>query len=78
MKCDICKKESTWLEFVGSDMVCNKCINKNKVMGNVLRTHVNTFRFLIKKMKIENYEDLMKITKKEAWKYADLSVLNKK
>ena len=41
-------------------------------MGLILRTHMDTFRFLIRKLKINNYEDLMSLKREEIKKAADL------
>lgn len=72
MKCDNCKKESKWLEIIGSNLICHKCISKNKVIGLILRTHMDTFHFIIRKLKPQNYSDLMKISKEDVEKVADL------
>ena len=72
MKCENCKKESQWLEVIGSDFVCRKCIGKHKIMGLILRTHMDTFNFLVRNLKIQNYEELIKITREEIEKAADL------
>ena len=72
MKCDNCKKESQWLEIIGPQFICHKCIRKNKIMGLVLRTHMDTFRELIKKLKIENYQRLMEVTRQEVEKAVNL------
>jgi hypothetical protein len=72
MKCKNCKKESQWLEIVGSDYVCHKCIGKHKIMGLVLRTHMDTFNFLIRNLKIKNYEELIGVKQEEIEKAADL------
>ena len=72
MKCDICKKESQWLEFIGSSFVCHKCISKHKIMSLILRTHMDTFTFLLKKLKIKNYEELMNVSRKEIEEVTDL------
>jgi len=65
MKCDICKKESQWLEFIGPSFVCHKCISRHKIMGLILRTHIDTFKFLLRKLNIKNYEGLMNVSQKE-------------
>ena len=78
MKCTVCNKESTWLEFIGSDAVCQRCVNKNSIMGNLARTHTNTFHHIIKKIKPANYEEYMKISKEDAREHGDLTVLNRK
>ena len=72
MKCKNCRKESQWLEIIGSDFVCHKCIGKHKIMGLVLRTHMNTFNFLIRNLKIKDYEGLIGISREEIEKAADL------
>ena len=72
MDCDICKKESKWLEIIGPSFICHKCIRKNKVMGLILRTHTDTFRHIIKKLKIKSYEELIKIKREEIEEKTDL------
>lgn len=65
MKCDNCGKEETWIEMIGSNFICRKCVNKHKIMGLILRTHINTFQFVIKKLKVKNYDEFMKISRKQ-------------
>lgn len=65
MKCDNCGKEENWLEIIGSNFICKKCINKHKIMGLLLRTHVNTFQYALNQLKIKNYDELMKISRKQ-------------
>ena len=72
MKCENCKKESQWLEIVGSDFVCRKCIGKHKIMGLILRTHMDTFNFLVRNLKINNYKELIMVRREEIEKAADL------
>ena len=72
MKCENCKKESQWLEIVGSDFVCRKCIGKHKIMGLILRTHMDTFNLLVRKLKIKNYEELINVGREEIEKAVDL------
>ena len=76
MKCNICNKESQWLDFIGKECVCYKCINKNKLMGLIFRTHANTFRFLIRKMRISSYEQLLGVTKEDVEKHTDSKKIN--
>jgi len=64
MKCTNCKKEDQWLEMLGTDFICRKCINKHKIMGLVYRTHIDTFHFLIRKLNPKNYQEFMAITRK--------------
>lgn len=72
MKCDNCKIESQWLEIVGGNFICHKCINKHKIMGLVLRTHMDTFRSILKKLKVVDYSHLMQLTRKDIENVADL------
>lgn len=72
MKCDSCKKETQWLEIIGPKYFCHKCISRNKVLGLILRTHIDTFHFIIRKLKPKDYSDLMKISKKDVEEIADL------
>ena len=72
MKCENCKKESQWLEIVGSDFICRRCIGKHRIMGLILRTHMDTFNFLVRNLKIKNYKELINIKKEEIEKVADL------
>ena len=65
MKCSNCKKESTWLELIGQEFICHKCIQKHKLMGNLLRTNQKSFSIALKKLKINNYEELMNISKEQ-------------
>ena len=72
MNCDACKKESQWLEIVGPNFFCHKCISKNKILGLVLRTHADTFKFVIKTLKIKSYDELLKVKREDVEKVADL------
>jgi len=72
MKCTSCKKEDPWLEVIGSDFLCKKCINKNKLMGLIFRTHIDTFQFLLRKTEPKNYEEFMAITRKDIEKLVNL------
>ncbi len=72
MKCTNCKKESQWLEIMGSELICKKCVNKNKIMGLVYRTHIDTFHFLLRQIKPKNYEEFMQINRKQVEKLVNL------
>jgi len=64
MKCDVCKKESQWLEVIGKDFVCHACIQKgNKLLGAILRTHMDSFNRIVKKKSPADFEELKKLTK---------------
>ena len=65
MKCTNCKKEDQWLEIIGSDIVCKKCIHKHKILGLVYRTHIDTFHFLLRQLKPESYAAFMAVTRKQ-------------
>ena len=75
MKCDNCKRETQWLEIVGKEFICKTCIEKHKIMGNLHRTHINTFNWLIKKLDVQGYDDLMSVTREEIEKQVDLKGL---
>ena len=72
MKCSNCKKEDQWLEVIGSDFICKKCINKHKIMGLIFRTHTDTFHFILRQLKLKNYEEFMDITRKQIEKLVNL------
>lgn len=80
MKCDNCGKETPWLEVVGTEYICHKCIQKeNKLMGNILRTHMDSFVRVMKKLKIQNFEQFKSIKKEDIKGLLDISkVLNLK
>jgi hypothetical protein len=65
MKCNNCGKEQTWLELIGTDFICKVCIQKHKIMGNIFRTHTDTFRYVLKKMAIKNFQEYMAIERKQ-------------
>ena len=72
MECENCKKESQWLEIVGSNYICRKCIGKHKIMSLILRTHMDTFNLLIRKLKVKNYMELIEVTREQIEKAVDL------
>ncbi len=72
MLCTVCQKESRWLEIIGADFVCHNCIKRNKLMSYILKTHADTFRFIIKALKIKDYKEFLKITKEDIDKVTDL------
>ena len=65
MKCDNCGKDYNWLEVIGSSFICKRCIRKHKIMGLLLRTHTNTFQYALRQLKIKDYDEFMKITRKQ-------------
>ena len=72
MKCSNCKKEDPWLEVMGNDVICKKCIHKHKIMGLIYRTHIDTFHFLMRKIVPKSYEEFMAITRKDIEKLVNL------
>jgi hypothetical protein len=72
MKCDNCKKEDPWLEIIGSNFICKRCCQKHKEMGLVYRTHIDTFHFLIRRLKPVNYAEFLNISREQIEKTADL------
>ncbi|MFH1590880.1 MAG: hypothetical protein ABIC95_03045 [archaeon] len=72
MQCDNCKKEDQWLEMIGPEFVCHKCINKSRIMGLILRTHMDTFRFLVQKLSVKDYDGLMAVTREQIEAVTDL------
>ncbi len=72
MKCDNCKKENQWLEILGSNFICHKCIGKNKIMGFILRTKIDTFKYIIKKLNTDNYNSFMEIKREDIEKVVNL------
>jgi hypothetical protein len=66
MKCDICKKETQWLEVIGKDFVCHSCIQKhNKLIGAILRTHMDSFNRIMKKKKVQDFEEFKRLKKED-------------
>ncbi|MCF7861046.1 hypothetical protein K9M79_02285 [Candidatus Woesearchaeota archaeon] len=77
MNCNECGKESMWLESVGRNLICHKCLSKNKLIGQLVRTHIDSFHHLVKKSKITSYDKLMKLDKSDILKHVKLGrVLN--
>ncbi|MBD3354973.1 hypothetical protein GF361_03230 [Candidatus Woesearchaeota archaeon] len=72
MKCSNCKKEETWLEMIGSNFICPRCLQKHKIIGLVFRTNTKAFKRLIKKLKPKDYSEYMKITRKQVESAFDL------
>ena len=72
MQCDNCKKEETWLENIGSNFICSRCIQKHKEMGLIFRTHIDSFRRIIKKLKPHNYEEYTRLEKSQIEQVVEL------
>lgn len=78
MKCDNCGKESMFVEIIGKDMICKTCVQKHKIMGNLFRTHIDTFHFVLRKLKPADYEEYMKIDRKTLDKLVDFAKIGVK
>ncbi|MFT4297952.1 MAG: hypothetical protein ACMXX5_02060 [Candidatus Woesearchaeota archaeon] len=66
MNCDICHKQKQWLEVIGKNFVCHTCIQReNKLLGAILRTHMDSFNRVIKKKNIADFEQFKKLTKED-------------
>ncbi|MBW2996028.1 hypothetical protein KY332_01875 [Candidatus Woesearchaeota archaeon] len=72
MKCDNCNKEQTWLEMIGANFYCHRCIQKHKILGLVFRTNTEAFKKIIKKLKPASYEDYMALERKHIESIVDL------
>ena len=51
--------------MIGVDFICRKCVNKQKIMGLIYRTHIDTFHFLIRSISPKDYGEFMEITRKK-------------
>lgn len=73
MKCTNCSAETTWLEVVGGDIVCRKCLNKHQSMGLALRTSADSFKFLVKKLGLKNYKEYMKVKDEDIKQFVNIN-----
>lgn len=74
MKCDICSKEKQWLEVIGKNFVCHSCIQKhNKLLGNILRTHMDSFQRILKKKKVQDFEEFKQLKKEDIKEIVNIS-----
>lgn len=72
MKCDNCSTEDKWLECIGRDFICYKCINKHQGLGLILRTSADSFRYAVKKLKPADYDSMMKISTEQINEFVNL------
>ena len=70
MQCDSCKKEITFLYFIGKDNICNKCIAKHTVFKEVSESEDTMLRKALRAFDIKGFDDLKKITADQADKLA--------
>lgn len=59
------------MEIIGSDFVCQKCVQKHPVMRLIYNRHLDTFRSVIKRLQIKNYSDYMNIKREELEKFVN-------
>ena len=65
MKCSVCGKEHNWLNFIGKDNVCNKCIEKKTIFKEIRFSNDKRLTIALKKRKIESFSDLCKMTEED-------------
>ena len=65
MQCSNCKKEEIWLEVIGKDFICHRCIKKHKILGLVFKTNTEAYKKIIKKLKPKDYQGYMALERKE-------------
>ena len=53
------------MNMIGAEFICAKCIQKHKIMGLLFRTKIDAFKKIIKKLKIQNYEEMMNLDRKQ-------------
>lgn len=78
MQCSNCKRESSWMEIIGSDFICQKCVQKHKIMRLIYNRHLDTFRSVLKKLNIKNYTEYMGITRKQLEEIVDFDKIGVK
>jgi len=66
MKCDICKKELTFLYFIGKDNVCHKCIARYTVFKEVGESEDTLLRKALRAFDIKGFDDLKMVTAMQA------------
>jgi hypothetical protein len=71
MQCSNCRRDASWMEVIGSDFVCAKCVQKHKVMGLIYNRHLDTFRSVLKRLKTKNYAEYMAIKREELEKFVN-------
>lgn len=62
MKCSSCGKEQNWLYYIGTDNVCNKCLEKDTIFKEIRFSNDKRLNIVLKKRKISNFKDLCNIT----------------
>lgn len=62
MLCDICKKDVTWINMVGKDYVCNKCIVKHTVLKEVNKSDESRLRAILRELNPKDFEEMKTYT----------------
>jgi len=78
MICESCKKDLTFLYFIGRDNVCNKCIAKHTVFREVKESEDALLRKALRAFDIKCFDDLKKITNSQEDKLAMGAIKEKK
>jgi hypothetical protein len=60
------------MEIIGSDFVCQKCVQKHPIMRLIYNRHLDTFRGVIKKFAVRNYAEYMSIKREAVEKFVNL------
>ncbi|NTV23574.1 MAG: hypothetical protein HGA85_04325 [Nanoarchaeota archaeon] len=71
MRCDVCKKDLTFLYFIGKDNVCHRCVARHTVFKEVGESEDTVMRKALRAYDIKCFDDLRKITNMQ---YDDLAM----
>lgn len=78
MKCDICNKDYSFLNFIGRDNVCNNCIAKHTVFKEVKHSEETLLRKAMRAYDIKNFDELKNIKEWQKEELAEGNVRNKR
>jgi len=62
MQCDQCKKDITFLYYIGRSNICNKCIGKYTVFKEVRNSEDALLRKALRAFDIKTFDDLKNVT----------------
>jgi hypothetical protein len=65
MKCSICGTEKNWLNLIGIDNVCNKCIEKNTIFKEIRFSNDKRLNIVLKKRNIPDFNSLKQFTEED-------------
>ena len=60
------------LQLLSGPINLNKDQEKHRIMGNIYRTHINSFHNVLKKLKITNFDQYIAITREQLEEILDL------